>query len=120
MVHNNFDRIFIDQAGKIERTDATFADNAHLLRIISKIVSQVGRRWTEGLPMVDARAAAEVNAIIPPLLLGPSNLHDPEVLARPYTMDDLIAFDTLTAKSAQFLAACVARLSSISGRYRYR
>src|SRR5918912_3272556 len=52
---NNFDRIYVERLGKIERTDAAFADNAHLLRIIDKIVSQIGRRVDESSPMVDAR-----------------------------------------------------------------
>src|SRR6266496_2431733 len=52
---NSFDRIYIERSGKIERTRATFVDNAHVLRIIDKIVSQVGRRIDESSPMVDAR-----------------------------------------------------------------
>jgi hypothetical protein len=72
---NAFDRIYCERAGKIERTNATFVDNAHLLRIIDKIVSQVGRRVDEASPMVDARLpdGSRVNAIIPPLALkGPT------------------------------------------------
>ena len=106
---NNFDRIFVERAGKIERTEATFADNAHLLRIIDKIVSQVGRRVDEASPMVDARLpdGSRVNAVIPPLSLKGPTLTIRKFSRDPYTMDDLITFDTLTAKSAQFLAACV-------------
>src|SRR5918999_1292574 len=64
---NRFDQIFIERSGKLERTNATFVDNAHLLRIIDKIVSQVGRRVDEASPMVDARLpdGSRVNAIIP-------------------------------------------------------
>src|SRR6266513_2375991 len=72
---NNFDRIFIEREGRLEKSSATFADNAHLLRIIDKIVSQVGRRIDESSPMVDARLpdGSRVNAIIPPLSLrGPT------------------------------------------------
>src|SRR5918911_3781517 len=63
---NSFDRIYVERNGKIERTDAAFADNSHLLRIIDKIVSQVGRRVDEASPMVDARLpdGSRVNAII--------------------------------------------------------
>ncbi|MDF2753467.1 MAG: type secretion system protein, partial [Gaiellaceae bacterium] len=106
---NNFDRIFVERAGKIERTEATFADNAHLLRIIDKIVSQVGRRVDEASPMVDARLpdGSRVNAVIPPLSLKGPTLTIRKFSRDPYTMDDLIAFETLTVKSAQFLAACV-------------
>src|ERR671927_500616 len=72
---NDFDKVYIERAGKIERTPVTFVDNAHLLRIIDKIVSQVGRRVDEASPMVDARLpdGSRVNAIIPPLALtGPT------------------------------------------------
>ncbi len=106
---NNFDRIFVERLGKIERTQAAFADNAHLLRIIDKIVSQVGRRVDEASPMVDARLpdGSRVNAIIPPLSLRGPTLTIRKFARDPYTMNDLISFGTLTPKAAQFLAACV-------------
>ena len=106
---NGFDRIYIERSGKIERAGATFADDAHLLRIIDKIVSQVGRRVDESSPMVDARLpdGSRVNAIIPPLALTGPTLTIRKFSRDPYTMDDLIKFGTLTPKSAQFLAACV-------------
>jgi pilus assembly protein CpaF len=106
---NNYDRIFIEREGKIERTETTFADNAHLLRIIDKVVSQVGRRVDEASPMVDARLpdGSRVNAIIPPLSLKGPTLTIRKFSRDPYTMDDLIAFGSLTPKAAQFLAACV-------------
>src|SRR5918912_713776 len=68
---NNFDRIYVERNGKIGRSTVSFVDNAHLLRIIDKIVSQVGRRVDEASPMVDARLpdGSRVNAIIPPLAL---------------------------------------------------
>src|ERR671939_923206 len=72
---NAHDRIYVERNGKIEKTKTSFADNAHLLRIIDKIVSQVGRRIDEASPMVDARLpdGSRVNAIIPPLSLkGPT------------------------------------------------
>jgi pilus assembly protein CpaF len=106
---NNFDRIYIEREGKIERTSTTFADNAHLLRIIDKIVSQIGRRIDEASPMVDARLpdGSRVNAIIPPLALKGPTLTIRKFSRDPYTMDDLITFGSLSAKSAQFLAQCV-------------
>ncbi|MGZ4372482.1 MAG: ATPase, T2SS/T4P/T4SS family, partial [Gaiellaceae bacterium] len=69
---NAFDRIYCERGGKLERTNAAFVDNAHLLRIIDKIVSQVGRRVDEASPMVDARLpdGSRVNAVIPPLSLS--------------------------------------------------
>ena len=105
---NNFDRIYIERDGKIEKSPTTFADNAHLLRIIDKIVSQVGRRIDESSPMVDARLpdGSRVNAIIPPLSLRGPTLTIRKFSRDPYTMDDLINFGTLTPKAAQFLAAC--------------
>jgi pilus assembly protein CpaF len=106
---NNFDQIFVERSGKIERTPITFVDNAHLVRIIDKIVSQVGRRVDESSPMVDARLpdGSRVNAIIPPLSLRGPTLTIRKFSRDPYTMDDLIAFGSISAKAAQFLASCV-------------
>ncbi|HEX6699410.1 MAG TPA: CpaF family protein [Gaiellaceae bacterium] len=106
---NDYDRIYIERSGKIERTQVAFVDNAHLLRIIDKIVSQVGRRIDESSPMVDARLpdGSRVNAIIPPLSLKGPTLTIRKFSRDPYTMDDLIAFGSISAKAAQFLAACV-------------
>jgi pilus assembly protein CpaF len=106
---NASDRIYVERSGKIERTSASFVDNAHVLRIIDKIVSQVGRRIDESSPMVDARLpdGSRVNAIIPPLSLRGPTLTIRKFSRDPYTMDDLISFNSLTPKAAQFLAACV-------------
>ena len=106
---NDFDKVYIERAGKIERTPVTFVDNAHLLRIIDKIVSQVGRRVDEASPMVDARLpdGSRVNAIIPPLSLKGPTLTIRKFSRDPYTMDDLISFGSVSPKAAQFLAACV-------------
>jgi pilus assembly protein CpaF len=106
---NGPDQIYVERGGKLELTKSAFVDDAHLLRIIDKIVSSVGRRIDEASPMVDARLpdGSRVNAIIPPL-----SLRGPVVTIRkfsrdPYTMDDLIGFGTLTPKAAHFLSACV-------------
>src|SRR5687768_6676409 len=106
---NGADRIYIERAGKIELTKTNFVDDAHLLRIIDKIVSQVGRRVDESSPMVDARLpdGSRVNAIIPPLSLRGPTLTIRKFSRDPYTMDDLINFGSLTPKAAHFLAACV-------------
>ncbi len=106
---NGYDRVYIERAGKIEPTTTSFVDDAHLMRIIDKIVSQVGRRVDEASPMVDARLpdGSRVNAIIPPLALRGPTLTIRKFSRDPYTMDDLINFGTLSAKSAHFLAACV-------------
>ena len=71
---NRFDRVYIESAGKLELTLLSFKDNVHLMQIIERIVSRVGRRVDESSPMVDARLAdgSRVNAIIPPLAIdGP-------------------------------------------------
>jgi pilus assembly protein CpaF len=106
---NGFDRVYIERNGKIESTNISFVDDAHLLRIIDKIVSQVGRRVDESSPMVDARLpdGSRVNAIIPPLALRGPTLTIRKFSRDPYTMDDLISFGTVSSKSAHFLAACV-------------
>src|SRR6266542_358110 len=106
---NGHDRIYVERSGRIEGTEASFLDNAHLLRIIDKIVSQVGRRIDEASPMVDARLpdGSRVNAIVPPL-----SLHGPALTIRkfsrdPFSAEDLIRFGTLSKRAADFLAACV-------------
>jgi pilus assembly protein CpaF len=106
---NAHDRIYVERSGKIERSNVSFVDNAHLLRIIDKIVSQVGRRVDESSPMVDARLpdGSRVNAIIPPLALRGPTLTIRKFSRDPYTMNDLIAFGSITPKAAQFLGACV-------------
>ena len=106
---NGPDRIYVERAGKIELTKSTFVDDAHLLRIIDKIVSQVGRRVDESSPMVDARLpdGSRVNAIIPPLSLRGPVLTIRKFSRDPYTMDDLINFGSVSSKAAHFLAACV-------------
>src|SRR5690349_3968817 len=106
---NAYDRIYVERLGKIERTPAAFADNAHLLRIIDKIVSQVGRRVDEASPMVDARLpdGSRVNAIIPPLALKGPTMTIRKFSRDPYTMNDLISFGSISPKAAQFLASCV-------------
>jgi pilus assembly protein CpaF len=106
---NGPDRIYVERGGKIEPAHTAFVDDAHVLRIIDKIVSQVGRRIDESSPMVDARLpdGSRVNAIIPPLALRGPTLTIRKFARDPYTMDDLISFGTLTGRSAEFLAACI-------------
>ena len=106
---NNHDRVYVERNGKLEISEATFVDNAHLLRIIDKIVSQVGRRVDEASPMVDARLpdGSRVNAIIPPLSLRGPTLTIRKFSRDPYTMDDLITFGSVSPEAAQFLSACV-------------
>ena len=109
VIVNGPERVYVERAGKIERTSARFVDDAHLMRIIDKIVSQIGRRVDESSPMVDARLAdgSRVNAIIPPLALTGPTLTIRKFSRDPYTINDLISFGTLSARAAQFLGACV-------------
>jgi pilus assembly protein CpaF len=102
-------RVYVERAGKLTQTGATFADEAHLRRIIEKIVAQVGRRVDEATPMVDARLpdGSRVNAIIPPLAIGGPFLTIRKFAKDPFTVNDLIGFGTFTPETARFLEACV-------------
>ncbi|MBA3348108.1 MAG: CpaF family protein, partial [Actinobacteria bacterium] len=103
---NAHDQIYVERDGRLERTDTSFVDDAHVMRIVDKIVSQVGRRIDESSPMVDARLpdGSRVNAIIPPLSLKGPTLTIRKFARDPYTMDDLINFGSLNPQAAQFLA----------------
>jgi pilus assembly protein CpaF len=106
---NDHQTIYIERHGKITRTNAQFVDEQHLLRIIDKIISRIGRRIDESSPYVDARLpdGSRVNAIIPPLAVKGAALTVRKFRKDPFTMADLIKFGTLTHKSGQFLEACV-------------
>jgi pilus assembly protein CpaF len=106
---NGYDQVYVERNGKIEETDATFLDDAHLLRIIDRIVSQVGRRIDEASPMVDARLpdGSRVNAIIPPLALSGPSLTIRKFSRNALTLENLIGLGSLTQQSADFLAECV-------------
>ena len=103
------DRVYIERNGKLEHTPVRFVDDSHIMRIIDKIVSQVGRRVDESSPMVDARLpdGSRVNAIIPPLALNGPTVTIRKFSRDPYTVNDLITFGTLSPRAAQFVAACV-------------
>ena len=106
---NTYKDIYVERAGKIEATDARFKDNEHLMRIIDKIVSSVGRRVDESSPMVDARLpdGSRVNAIIPPLALDGPILSIRRFAVNPLELDDLIGFQTLTPEIADLLKGIV-------------
>jgi pilus assembly protein CpaF len=113
---NGPEQIFVERKGKLEKTGVTFRDQQHVLHIIDKIVSPLGRRIDESSPMVDARLpdGSRVNAIIPPLsLIGPV-ITIRKFSRDPLTIQDLIRFGTLTPNMATFVEACVkARLNII-------
>jgi len=115
MVNGPF-QIFVERKGKLTLTERVFQDNGHVLRIIEKIVSPLGRRIDESTPMVDARLpdGSRVNAIIPPLCLTGPSITIRKFSRDPYMVGDLIKFGTLSEQMAEFLESCVgARMNII-------
>ena len=106
---NGPDTVYIEHKGKLTKADVTFVDEAHLRRIIDKIVGQVGRRIDESTPLCDARLpdGSRVNAVIHPLAVGGPFLTIRKFSKDPWQIDDLIRFGTLNASAARFLQACV-------------
>ncbi len=107
-------QIFIEKGGKLHLTDCRFMDDAHVMRIIEKIISPLGRRLDESMPMVDARLpdGSRVNAIIPPLAVNGPSVTIRKFAVDPFTADDLVSFGTLSEAMKKFLEACVqARLN---------
>jgi pilus assembly protein CpaF len=106
---NGYDQVYVERNGTIEETDASFLDDAHLLRIIDRIVSQVGRRIDESSPMVDARLpdGSRVNAIIPPLALRGPSLTIRKFSQDALTLEDLVGLGTMSVQTADFLSECV-------------
>jgi pilus assembly protein CpaF len=106
---NRYNKVFIERNGKLSETTVRFKDDAHLLHIIEKIVSQVGRRIDEAQPIVDARLqdGSRVNAIIPPLALDGPCLSIRRFGRHVITQDEMLQFKTLTPAMLRFLSACV-------------
>jgi len=106
---NTYNSIYVERYGKLEPTDARFKDDAHLMRIIDKIVSTVGRRIDESTPMVDARLpdGSRVNAIIPPLALDGPSLSIRRFAVNPLELEDLIDSQTLIPEIAELLKGIV-------------
>jgi pilus assembly protein CpaF len=106
---NTYKQIYVERYGKLERTYARFKDDAHLMKIIDKIVSSVGRRVDEYSPMVDARLAdgSRVNAIIPPLAVDGPLLSIRRFAVNPLELKDLIVLKTLTSDIAEILKGIV-------------
>ncbi len=111
---NSHRNIYIERGGKLEATNVTFKDDEHLMRVIERIVSSVGRRIDESSPMVDARLqdGSRVNAIIPPLALDGPVLSIRRFGAEPLRMNALIEKGALTKEIAEMLEMCIkARLN---------
>ena len=106
---NRFDRVYIERAGKLEPTGLSFKDNGHLMQIIDRIVSRVGRRIDESSPMVDARLAdgSRVNAIIPPLAIDGACLSIRRFGRDPITARQMLENKSLTEPMLELLTAVV-------------
>ena len=95
---NTYDKVYVERRGRLELTDVSFHDNAHLMKIIEKIVSRVGRRVDESSPMVDARLpdGSRVNAIIPPLAVDGPLVSIRRFGATPLTVQNLLDYKSVT------------------------
>jgi pilus assembly protein CpaF len=109
-------KVFVERRGKLEATDVKFRDNDHLMQIIDRIVSKVGRRVDETSPMVDARLpdGSRVNAIIPPLALDGPSMSIRRFGANPLKLEDLLNYKAFTPEIAMLMEAAIkARLNMV-------
>ncbi|MGQ0442056.1 MAG: CpaF family protein [Methylophilaceae bacterium] len=104
---NTYKQVYLERNGRLELSDITFQDNAHLLKIIEKIVSRIGRRVDESSPMVDARLpdGSRVNAIIPPLAVDGPILSIRRFSVNPLSINDLLKFKSITPPMVQIIQA---------------
>ena len=104
---NTSNKVYVERNGRLDLTDVTFNDNAHLMKIIEKIVSRVGRRVDESSPMVDARLpdGSRVNAIIPPLAVDGPILSIRRFATNPLTVERLLTYKSLTPPMVEVLQA---------------
>ena len=107
---NGAEEVFVERQGRLEKTDIVFADNAHVMRIIQRVVSKVGRRVDEASPMVDARLpdGSRINAVIPPLALDGPKLSIRRFATDRLQLPQLQENGSLNAPIVEFLSACVA------------
>jgi pilus assembly protein CpaF len=106
---NRSDRVYVERKGKLIETKVKFENDDHVLRIIERIISPLGRRVDAESPMVDARLpdGSRVNAVIPPVAIDGPMLTIRKFSKSNYTVDQLIEFETLTRMMADFLRACI-------------
>ncbi len=106
---NGPDQVYTEVKGKLVITNVHFKDDNHVMHVIKKIVSTIGRRIDESSPMVDARLpnGSRVNAIIPPLAIDGPSITIRKFAEDPFGIEDLVRFGTLNSKMAEFLKACV-------------
>ncbi len=108
--------VYVERAGNLIRSNVTFEDEDHVLRVLDRIVAPLGRRIDESSPTVDARLpdGSRVNAVIRPIALCGPTITIRKFSRRPFTVEDLIRFGSMTPEIAEFLRACViARLNII-------
>jgi pilus assembly protein CpaF len=113
---NGAKKIYVERKGKLEKVTAVFENDEHVLRIIDRIVSPLGRRIDESSPYVDARLpdGSRVNAIIPPLAVNGPTLTIRKFSKKPLTIQNLLEFGSITEEAVEFLKACVlARLNVV-------
>ena len=113
---NTYESVYVERGGVLEKTNVSFKDNTHLMHIIDKIVSSVGRRVDESAPMVDARLAdgSRVNIIIPPLAVDGPILSIRRFGTTPLTADDLLSYGEYTPQMLDILQKAVkARLNIV-------
>jgi len=111
---NGAHKVYVERRGKLEKSDVRFRDNDHLLQIIDRIVSKVGRRVDETSPMVDARLpdGSRVNAVIPPIALDGPSLSIRRFGVNPLRLEDLLNYKAFTPEMAMLMEACIkARLN---------
>ncbi|MBN1341200.1 MAG: CpaF family protein [Phycisphaerae bacterium] len=102
-------QVYVERGGRLQLTDVQFKDNSHLMHVIDRIVSQVGRRCDEVSPMVDARLpdGSRVNAVIPPLAIDGPSMSIRRFGADPVTWDDYLRYRSCTPEMIKFIEACV-------------
>ncbi|MGG3942109.1 CpaF family protein [Peribacillus psychrosaccharolyticus] len=112
---NGPNEIFIERNGKLENTDVHFKDNDHVRHIIDRIIAPLGRRIDESSPMVDARLqdGSRVNAVIPPISIDGPSISIRKFRKDPYSLDDLINFESLSDEMANFLRMAVKAKTNI-------
>lgn len=106
---NNFNTIYVERQGKLQRTNVSFHDDAHLMKIIDKVASRMGRRIDESSPMVDARLpdGSRVNAIIPPLAIDGPAMSIRRFSVQPLRDTDLLKYHSMTEPMMELLKAFV-------------
>uniref|UniRef100_UPI00403ED07A CpaF family protein n=1 Tax=Siminovitchia sp. FSL W7-1587 TaxID=2954699 RepID=UPI00403ED07A len=106
---NGPNEVFIEKKGRLERSNITFKDEAHIRHIVDRVIAPLGRRLDESSPMVDARLpdGSRVNAVIPPISLNGTLISIRKFRKTPFEMEDLISFDSLNEEMARFIEALV-------------